>query len=55
MAWMLLAAAPVLARDPSRVAPRTAPSSSAVAPQGEPGQRLEVKGIVYRDVVLGSP
>ena len=39
--------APVLARDPARVAPESAPSSFAVAPAGEPGQRLEVKGVVY--------
>jgi protocatechuate 3,4-dioxygenase, beta subunit len=47
MAWILLAASPVLGRDPSRVAPPTAPSSGAVAPDGEPGERLEVKGVVY--------
>jgi protocatechuate 3,4-dioxygenase beta subunit len=47
MAWILLVAAPVLARDPSRVAPRTAPSTGALAPEGEPGQRLEVRGVVY--------
>jgi len=29
------------------VAPESAPSSFAVAPAGEPGQRLEVKGVVY--------
>lgn len=48
-AWILLVAAPVLARDPVRLAPRTAPSSAAVAPEGEPGQRLEVKGVVYAE------
>ena len=47
MAWMLLVATPLLARDPARVAPPTAPSSAAVAPRGEPGQRLEVRGVVY--------
>jgi len=44
---LALLAAPVLARDPARVAPESAPSSAAVAPAGEPGQRLEVKGVVY--------
>lgn len=44
---LALLAAPVLARDPARVAPASAPSSAAVAPAGEPGQRLEVKGVVY--------
>jgi protocatechuate 3,4-dioxygenase beta subunit len=44
---MALLAAPVLARDPARVAPESAPSSAAVAPAGEPGQRLAVKGVVY--------
>jgi protocatechuate 3,4-dioxygenase beta subunit len=36
-----------LARDPSRMAPASAPSSGDVAPAGEPGERLEVKGVVY--------
>ena len=44
---LVLLAAPVLARDPARVAPESAPSSAAVAPASEPGQRLEVKGVVY--------
>ena len=44
---LALLAAPVFARDPARVAPASAPSSAAVAPAGEPGQRLEVKGVVY--------
>ena len=44
---LVLLAAPVLARDPARIAPETAPSSATVAPAGEPGQRLEVKGVVY--------
>ena len=44
---LALLAVPVLARDPARVAPESAPSSAAVAPAGEPGQRLEVKGVVY--------
>jgi protocatechuate 3,4-dioxygenase beta subunit len=46
-AAFLVLAAPALARDPSRVAPDGAPSSADVAPAGEPGQRLEVKGVVY--------
>jgi protocatechuate 3,4-dioxygenase beta subunit len=44
---MALQAAPAFAREPARVAPESAPSSAAVAPAGEPGQRLEVKGVVY--------
>lgn len=44
---MALLAAPALAREPARVAPESAPSSAAVAPAGEPGERLEVKGVVY--------
>jgi len=44
---MALLAAPALAREPARVAPESAPSSAAVAPAGEPGQRLKVKGVVY--------
>ena len=44
---LALLAAPVLARDSARLAPESAPSWSAVAPAGEPGQRLEVKGVVY--------
>jgi protocatechuate 3,4-dioxygenase beta subunit len=43
---LALWAVPLLARDPSRVAPASAPSSAAVAPEGEPGQRLEVTGVV---------
>jgi protocatechuate 3,4-dioxygenase beta subunit len=51
-AWSLAAvlallALPVLARDPSRVAPSDAPSSADVAPPAEPGERLEVSGVVY--------
>jgi protocatechuate 3,4-dioxygenase beta subunit len=38
---------PLLARDPTRVAPKDAPSSADVAPASEPGQRLEVSGVVY--------
>jgi protocatechuate 3,4-dioxygenase beta subunit len=44
---LVLLAAPVLGRDPSRIAPAEAPSAAAVAPDGEPGQRLEVQGVVY--------
>jgi protocatechuate 3,4-dioxygenase beta subunit len=46
-ASLVLLAAPLLAREPSRVAPKDAPSSAEVAPAGEPGQRLEVSGTVY--------
>ena len=42
-----LLALPLLARDPARVAPTGAPSSADVAPPGEPGERLEVSGVVY--------
>jgi protocatechuate 3,4-dioxygenase, beta subunit len=44
---LALLALPVLGRDVSRVAPTDAPSSGDVAPAGEPGERLEVKGVVY--------
>ena len=40
-------ALPLLALEPSRIAPRDAPSSAEVAPAGEPGSRLEVSGVVY--------
>jgi protocatechuate 3,4-dioxygenase, beta subunit len=42
-----LLAVPLLAREPTRVAPDGAPSSADVAPPGEPGERLEVGGVVY--------
>jgi protocatechuate 3,4-dioxygenase beta subunit len=42
-----LVALPLLARDSARLAPASAPSSADVAPAGEPGQRLEVSGVVY--------
>jgi protocatechuate 3,4-dioxygenase beta subunit len=42
-----LAALPLLAQDSARLAPTSAPSSADVAPAGEPGQRLEVSGVVY--------
>jgi protocatechuate 3,4-dioxygenase beta subunit len=49
--WLVLVAlsvpGPALAREPSRLAPADAPSSAAVAPASEPGQRLAVSGIVY--------
>ncbi len=44
---LALLALPLLARDPSRVAPKDAPSSADVAPSTEPGPRLEVSGVVY--------
>ena len=45
-AMLVLLATPGPARD-LRLAPQTAPSSGAVAGPGEPGPRLEVKGVVY--------
>ena len=42
-----LLAVPVLGRDPARVAPNDAPSSADVALPNEPGERLEVNGVVY--------
>ena len=42
-----LLALPLLAVEPSRVAPKDAPSSADVAPAAEPGQRLEVNGVVF--------
>jgi protocatechuate 3,4-dioxygenase beta subunit len=44
---LALLAASALARDPSRIAPEEAPSSAAVAAAGEPGERLEVRGVVF--------
>ena len=38
---------PLLARDPTRIAPRDAGASAEVAASGEPGQRLDVTGVVY--------
>ncbi len=43
----LLVAGPALAREPSRVAPKDAPSTGEVAPPSEPGERLVVSGTVY--------
>jgi protocatechuate 3,4-dioxygenase beta subunit len=44
---LVLLSTPLLARDASRLAPVTAPSSAVVAADGEPGRRLEVTGVVY--------
>ena len=44
---LLLSASIAAAREPSRLAPDGAPSTADVAPAGEPGDRLEVKGVVY--------
>jgi protocatechuate 3,4-dioxygenase beta subunit len=44
---LVLLAVPLLARDPTRVASREAPSAADVAPPGEPGERLDVSGVVY--------
>ena len=44
---LTLLVVPLLAREPARVAPNDAPSSADVAPRGEPGERLEVSGVVY--------
>jgi protocatechuate 3,4-dioxygenase beta subunit len=44
---LTLLALPLVARDPTRFAPKDAPSSGDVAPASEPGERLEVNGIVY--------
>jgi protocatechuate 3,4-dioxygenase beta subunit len=41
------AASVAAAREPSRVAPDSAPSSGDIAAAAEPGERLEVKGVVY--------
>ncbi len=48
--WLVAAitvAAPVLGAEASRIAPRDAPWSGEVAPASEPGERLEVSGVVY--------
>jgi protocatechuate 3,4-dioxygenase, beta subunit len=47
VALLVLSASVALARDPSRTAPASAPASGEVAPAGEPGERLDVKGVVY--------
>ena len=47
LAAAVLLAAPVLAREPQRIAPADAPSVGAVAGPEEPGERLEVAGVVY--------
>jgi protocatechuate 3,4-dioxygenase beta subunit len=43
----LLLSLPLLGGEPSRVAPKDAPSVADVAPAEEPGSRLEVSGVVY--------
>jgi protocatechuate 3,4-dioxygenase beta subunit len=40
-------ALPLLARDPTRIAPKDSPSAADVAPPSESGERLEVSGVVY--------
>jgi protocatechuate 3,4-dioxygenase, beta subunit len=45
-AAFVLSAALAAAREPSRLAPENAPSSGEVAAAAEPGDRLEVKGVV---------
>jgi protocatechuate 3,4-dioxygenase, beta subunit len=45
-ATLVLVACPVVAGE-VHLAPEGAPSTAAVAPANEPGQRLEVKGVVY--------
>jgi protocatechuate 3,4-dioxygenase beta subunit len=47
VACLVLSAPLAAAREPSRLAPENAPSSGDVAPAIEPGDRLEVKGVVY--------
>ena len=44
---ILFLAAPVSGRDVRRTAPADAPSTGAVAGPDEPGERLEVTGVVY--------
>ena len=43
----LLLPAILLAREPARIAPSEAPSSGEVAASAEPGERLEVAGVVF--------
>jgi hypothetical protein len=43
----VLSALPALAAEPSRLAASDAPSSGEVAPASEPGERLDVTGVVY--------
>jgi protocatechuate 3,4-dioxygenase beta subunit len=47
VACLVVSASLAVARDPSRLAPEGAPSTADVAPAAEPGDRLEVKGVVY--------
>jgi protocatechuate 3,4-dioxygenase beta subunit len=44
---LVLSASLAAAREPSRLAPESAPSTGDVASAAEPGDRLEVKGVVY--------
>jgi protocatechuate 3,4-dioxygenase beta subunit len=46
-ACLLLTAPLAAAREPSRLAPDDAASSGDVAPAAEPGEKLEVRGVVY--------
>ena len=47
LACLLLSATLASAREPSRLAPEDAPASADVAPASEPGEKLEVRGVVY--------
>jgi protocatechuate 3,4-dioxygenase beta subunit len=50
VAWLVAAivlAQPLSSAEPSRIAHKDAPSSGDVAPPSEPGDRLEVSGVVY--------
>jgi len=47
VALLVLSASVAAARDPARLAPEDAPSSGDVAPAGEPGERLELRGVAY--------
>jgi protocatechuate 3,4-dioxygenase, beta subunit len=49
VATLVLLASPLAARDPTHVAAKDAPSTAEVAPPGEPGERLEVSGVVYAE------
>jgi len=46
-AALALLTCPVFGGQPARIAPADAPPAGEVAPPGEPGDRLEVKGVVY--------
>lgn len=47
LALVVSLAAPLLAREPRRIAPPDAPSFAQLAPPEEPGEPLEVSGTVY--------